>query len=114
MKTITLPVSGYVVELRESILYDEYEGIENYYTNNVRVSVSGNGAQAAELNGKLVQEGKQKMIQIFLHSCKDGNTEISTVGLMTKLDVVDGKIIENEVADIFDAIKKKLETTTKK
>lgn len=114
MKTIKLPVSGYIVELRESITYEEYEGIENYYTNNLSVSVSADGVQRADLNGKLVQEGKQKMIQIFLHDCKDGSTTISTIGLMGKLDVIDGKLIENTIADIYENIKKKLELTAKK
>jgi len=87
MKIITLPVSKYVVEIRESITYGEFEAIDNFWQNHMVLKIDGN-KQTADVDGSLAQQAKDKMTQTFLHSCKKpGGEEISTIGLVAGLDL---------------------------
>lgn len=112
---IKLPVSGYTLDLRETCTYGEFKTLENFQTDNLKAKVSKGGEYEAEIEGSLIGRHKDKIIQTFLSSCRGkDNQEISILGLMDTLDVEDGFIVSEKVADIYEAIKKKLGKTGKK
>lgn len=112
MTTITLPVSKYKVEIRDSITFGEFQDIDNFFQNRIKLKIVGN-EQTAEVDGALVQQMRDKMIQTFLHSCRiEGGEERSTIGLLGTLDMEDGQLLQDTIADIYEGLKKKQKKTT--
>lgn len=111
MIKISLPVSKYVVEIRESITYGEYMELDNFYQNRAQ-NETIDGKSKVTIGGGVIQEFADKLAQTFLHSCRagdDSNAEISTIGLMKTLDVRDGKKLFATIEKQYEEIKKNLD-----
>lgn len=110
---ITLEKSKWVVEIRDSITFAEFQEIDNFFTNRLKVQIVGD-EKRVEVDGALDQQMSDKMVQTFLQDCRgDNHQEISTIGLLGRLDVEDGIQLKNCIADKFETLKKKLKPKTK-
>lgn len=111
---IILPISGYVVTIRNRLSYkakNEIEAVIKAGTKGVTV----NGQMQETIEGASVQGFLQKMVEVFVVNTKnDKDQEIQLVLEMQSddFDSEDGEFLELEVLKIWNGIKKKLTPKT--
>lgn len=111
---ITLPVSGYIAEIRESVKFREIKAIDNFYQNKLKVSVAGKSVRNYEITGELLAEYDELVTKTFLVGLKglDGqDLPITKDYLLDELDAKDGNFLEEEIVRICDSLKKKQKPT---
>lgn len=111
---ITLPVSGYIAEIRESVKFREIKAIDNFYQNKLKVSVAGKSVRNYEITGELLAEYDELVTKTFLVGLKglDGqDLPITKDYLLDELDAKDGNFLEEEIVRICDSLKKKPKET---
>lgn len=105
---ITLPTSKYSVELKESLSYGEYKGIEAVMLSGAKGKIIGQTLDQ-QFDGSVVQLYQRKMIETFvLRASKENGEEVQINLMLNDLPAEDGLKLESEVALAFENIKKKL------
>ena len=111
---VTLPICKWVVEIRESISFLEFQKINHFIKNRVMVRIEDN-VKKTEISGEIDDQMEQALVQTYLQSCRgESGEEKSTVGLINGLCAEDGYFLKEIIANKYDELKKKLEPTPKK
>lgn len=105
MKNLTLPSSGFVLELKETVTYGEYKALENVMLSGASGKIVG-GEMTQSFDGSVLLAYQKKLISTFVVSCKSKAGEVLSLDVDT-LDAADGLLVEETITKIYDSIKKK-------
>lgn len=105
MKTLILPVSKCIVEVKDALTYGEYKAIEGVMLAGAKGDVVG-GVMTPTFNGSVIADYNRKKIEVFVESIQTHAREAIVFDLDT-MDIADGIYLEEQIGLIYEGLKKK-------
>jgi len=107
IKKITLPISGYTVNLKTRLTWAEKNAVEGIITSATRAEVI-DGKNKQTIDGGVTQAYLRKMIETFVIDATNAAGEVVQVNLeLDNMDCEDGDFLQGEVAALWANLKKK-------
>lgn len=113
LKKITLPVSGYLVEINTDPSWGDRKAVENFIVANATGKIGADGVFQSEFSGDVIGKQQEFAMTILVKSIsnKDGTFLPPTIETINSLSIEDGELIERCTKEVWDDLKKKSKKT---